>query len=79
MARPRKKSLDERINEKEDLISNLLIRIKTEQKELEALYNEKKISELEIIQGLIEKSGLSISEAQKALNSYSVLKQENAS
>ena len=79
MARPRKKSLDERINEKEDLISNLLIRIKSEQKELEALYNEKKISELEIIQGLIEKSGLSISEAQEALNSYSVLKQENAS
>ncbi|NLL76554.1 MAG: hypothetical protein GX235_04830 [Clostridiales bacterium] len=74
-----KKSIEERISEKEELISALQIRIKSEQDELENLYNEKKLKDLESISELISTSGLSPKEVTEALEAYSKLKEHNAS
>lgn len=79
MARGRKKPLEEKINAKEDLIESLQTRIKTEQKELEALYNEKKLEDLDSLNELIKTSGLSEYEVTEAIESYLILKQQNAS
>lgn len=79
MARGQRKSLEEKISEKEELISALQIRIKSEQNELEALYNEKRLKDLESLEELIRTSGLSEYEVSEALESYIKLKEENAS
>lgn len=73
-----KKSIEERIVEKEELISGLLTRIKSEQSELEVLYNEKKLKDLEFISNIINTSGLSPDEVTEALESYTRLKEQNA-
>ncbi len=74
-----KKSIEERILEKEELISNLQTRIKAEQNELEALYNKKKIKDLESINEYITTSGLSADEITEALESYVKLKEQRVS
>ena len=79
MARGQRKSLEEKITEKEELISALQTRIKSEQNELEALYNEKRLKDLENLDDLIRTSGLSEYEVTEALESYIKLKEENAS
>ena len=79
MARGQRKSLEEKITEKEELISALHTRIKSEQNELEALYNEKRLKDLENLDDLIRTSGLSEYEVTEALESYIKLKEENAS
>lgn len=79
MARGVKTPIEERIRKKEELISSLQVRIKSEQKELEALYNEKKIADLENINELIRSSGLSEGEVTEALDRYISEKSQNAS
>lgn len=79
MARGKKKSIEEKINEKEELISSLQTRIKSEQRELEELNKEKKIADLESLNNLLEASGLSVNEAEEALKNFSLLKNENVS
>ncbi len=76
--RPRK-PVEDRIAEKEKIISGIQIRLKAEQKELEVLFNEKKIKDLENLDALLNSSGLSLDEAAEALENYANLKQENAS
>lgn len=76
--RPRK-PVEERIAEKEQIISGLQIRLKAEQKELEELFTEKKIKDLENLDALLNSSGLSLNEAAEALENYSILKQQNVS
>lgn len=76
--RPRK-PVEDRIAEKEKIISSIQIRLKAEQKELEVLFNEKKIKDLENLDALLNSSGLSLDEAAEALENYANLKQENAS
>ena len=56
MPRGQKKSLEEKISEKEQLIEALKIRIKSEQSELEDLYKEKKMKDLENIEEMIKSS-----------------------
>lgn len=79
MARGRKKPIEDKISEKEDLIQSLLARLKAEQKELEALYSEKKLEDLDSLHELIKTSGLSEYEVTEAIESYLILKQQNAS
>lgn len=70
MPRGVKTPIEERIRKKEELIASLQVRIKSEQKELDALYNEKKVSDLENISELIRGSGLSEDEVTEALSRY---------
>lgn len=79
MARGRKKSIEDKISTKEELIESLQVRLKNEQKELEALYNEKKLEDLDSLDELIKTSGLSEYEVTEAIESYLILKQQNAS
>ena len=74
-----KKSIEERIVDKEELIAALLTRIKSEQKELDDLFNEKKLKDLESVSELIATSGLSPNEVTEALESYTRLKEQGAS
>ena len=59
MARGPKKTIEEKITAKQELISALLTRIESEKKELEALYEEKRIKDLGTVNDLIEEAGLS--------------------
>ncbi len=79
MARGQRKTVEEKITEKETIISSLHARIKSEQGELEALYNEKKLKDLEFVSNIIQTSGLSQSEVTDALESYIRLKEQNVS
>lgn len=79
MARGPRKTVEEKIAEKEEIIAALQTRIKSEQNELEALYNEKKLKDLESLDELIRMSGLNEYEVSEALQNYSRLKEQNAS
>lgn len=79
MARGPKKSIEERITAKQELISALLTRIESEKKELEALYEEKRIKDLGTVNDLIEEAGLSPEEAVEALQQYLDSRMANAS
>lgn len=79
MPRGQRKTLEERIAEKEELIQALQIRIRAEQNELENLCNEKKLKDLESLDDMIRTSGLSEWEITEALEAYIKLKDQNAS
>lgn len=79
MARGPRKTVEEKIAEKEEIVAALQTRIKSEQNELEALYNEKKLKDLESLDEMIRTSGLSEYEVSEALQNYSRLKEQNAS
>lgn len=79
MARGQRKSIEEKITEKENLIKALQTRIQSEQKELDALYSDKKLKDLETIETMIKTSGLNEQEVTEALESYVRLKETNAS
>ena len=70
MARGPKKTVEERIAAKQELISALLTRIESEKKELEALYEEKRIKDLGTVNDMIAQAGLSAEEAKEALQQY---------
>ena len=48
MARGQRKAIEDKIREKEELVSALKIRLKSEQNELDALYKEKRLSLIHI-------------------------------
>ncbi len=79
MARGPKKTVEERIALKQELISALLTRIESEKKELEALYEEKRVKDLDTVNDLIVEAGLSAEEAREALQQYLDLRMVNAS
>lgn len=79
MARGQRKSLEEKIAEKEELISALQTRLKSEQNELENMYNEKKLKVLENLDEIIKTSGLNELEVTEALEAYARLKEQNVS
>ena len=70
MARGQRKSVEEKIAEKEELILALRTRLKSEQGELDALYKEKRDRDLEGLNQIIESSGLDLNEAADALQEY---------
>lgn len=70
MARGQRKTLEEKITAKEELIDALMTRVESEKRELEELYQEKKLKELEAVSELIEDSGLQPEEVAAVLQQY---------
>ena len=70
MARGQRRTIEEKIAEKEELIASLRTRMKSEQSELDALYKEKKNRDLDSLNQLLESTGLDISEASDILQDY---------
>lgn len=62
MARGAKKSLQEKIAQKEELIDSLSIRIKKEREELNELLEQQKNEELNELRLVMQKSGMDISD-----------------
>lgn len=60
MARGQKKSIEEKIAAKEEVITALEIRLRKEKEELQELYGEKQTKELTSLNALIEENGLDI-------------------
>lgn len=70
MARGQRKSVEDKIAEKEELILALRTRLKSEQSELDALYKEKRDRDLEELNRLLTSSGLNVNEASDILQEY---------
>lgn len=70
MARGQRKTIEEKIREKEELVGTLKVRLKAEQNELDALCKEKRDRELEGLNQLLEDSGLNLKEASGILQEY---------
>lgn len=70
MARGQRKTLEEKITAKEELIDALMTRVESEKRELEELYQAKKMKELEAVSDLISDAGLQPDEVAAALQQY---------
>lgn len=70
MARGQRRSVEEKIAAKQELIDALMVRVNSEKAELDALYEEKRLRDLETVSELIEEAGLSAEEAAEALQRY---------
>ena len=70
MARGQRKTLDEKIAAKQELIDALMTRVQSEKRELEELVQEKKMKELEAVSDLIADTGLQPEEVAEALQEY---------
>lgn len=79
MARGQRKTLDEKITAKKELIEALATRLESEKRELEELYQEKKKKELEAVSDMIEESGLEPEEVAAVLQEYLAKREEAAS
>lgn len=79
MARGPRKSIEEKITAKQELINSFLTRIESEKRELEALYEEKRLKDLEAVNEIIEEAGLSPEEAAEALQQFIEGRAANAS
>ena len=79
MARGQKKSLDEKIQAKQEIIDALLVRIESEKAELQELLEAKRLKELEAVSEMIEEYGLEPEEVEQALQQFLENRQEEAS
>lgn len=70
MARGPKKSLEEKIQDKYEIIEALKIRIKSEQSELEELLKEKQSRETQELGTILKENGLSAEEAKRIISEY---------
>lgn len=70
MARGQRKSIDEKIFQKEELIKSIEIRLDHERNELEALLDEKYLQEVKTLNDFLKTSGLSAQEATEVLQQY---------
>lgn len=70
MARGQRKSIKEKIQQKQEIIDALEIRIEHEREELEILISEQKQKEVEILYDFIKASNLGIDEATDVLQQY---------
>ena len=64
MARGQRKSIDEKIREKEELIGALKVRIQSEERELNDLITEKRNKESEAITRMLAEACISMEEAK---------------
>ena len=71
MPRGQRKSLEEKIQAKQELINALNIRMESEQRELEELFEQKKRKELEAVSDIIEDAGLAPEEVTEVLPNIS--------
>ena len=79
MARGQRKTLEEKITAKQELIASLLTRIESEKRELEELFDEKHRKELEVVSDLIADAGLDTEEVAAVLQQYIDNRTANAS
>ena len=79
MARGQRKSIEEKIAAKEELIEALTTRLESEKRELEELCQEKKRKELEVVSDIIAESGLEPEEGAAVLQQYLENREEAAS
>lgn len=70
MARGQRKTIEEKIAAKEELIEALATRMESEKRELEELYQEKRRKELEVVSDIIAESGLEPDEVAAVLQQY---------
>lgn len=67
MSRGVRKSIEEKITMKEEVIRGLEIRLKKEKAELDAMLNDQKVQEVESLYDFIKTSNLSVCEATEIL------------
>lgn len=79
MARGQRKTIEEKITAKQELIEALTTRVESEKRELEELYREKRRKELEAVSDIIEESGLEPEEVASVLQQYLESREEAAS
>ena len=79
MARGQRKTIEEKITAKQELIEALTTRVESEKRELEELYQEKRKKELEAVSDIIAESGLEPEEVAAVLQQYLENRQEAAS
>lgn len=79
MARGQRKTIEEKIQIKQELIDALLTRIESEKRELEELMQEKRLKELEAVSDMIDDYGLEPEEVAQALQQFLDNRQEEAS
>lgn len=70
MARGQRKSIEEKIQRKQEIIDALEVRIDHEREELEDLISEQKQKEVEILYDFIKTSNLGVNEATEVLQQY---------
>ncbi len=70
MARGQRKSIEEKIAAKQEMIEALQTRVEAEKRELEELYQEKRRKELESVSDIMEESGLGAEEVAEVLQEY---------
>ena len=70
MARGVRKSIEEKIADKQEMIDALEIRILKEKEELQILVNEQRMARLESLEELIDSSNLSLEEVTEILRQH---------
>ena len=70
MARGQRKTIEEKIAAKQELIDALMTRVESEKRELDELFQEKKRNELETVSELIADAGLQPDEVAEVLQEY---------
>ena len=79
MARGQRKTIEEKIAAKQELIEALETRVESEKRELEELYMEKKRKELEAVSDIMAESGLGQEEVAEVLQEYLERREQAAS
>lgn len=70
MARGQRRSIEEKIRQKQEIISGIELRLEHEREELEALVNEQKQREVETLYDFIKETNLDVQEATEILQQY---------
>lgn len=70
MARGQRKTIEEKIAAKQEMIEALQTRVESEKRELEELYQEKRRKELEAVSDIMAESGLGPEEVAQVLQEY---------
>ena len=70
MARGQRKPIEEKIREKEEMISGIKSRLQAEEKELAELKKEKRSREVEQITSMLKEVNISIDEAKAILEQH---------
>lgn len=79
MARGQRKTIEEKITAKQELIEALMTRVESEKRELDELFQEKRRRELETVSDLIADAGLEPEEVAEVLQEYMRTKTAEAS
>ena len=70
MARGQRRSIEEKIRQKQEIISGMELRLEHEREELEALISEQKQREVETLYDFIKETNLDVQEATEILQQY---------